>query len=167
MKVSWSYGIRPYKILVTEKDVQGSLVVKLSWLALNSFMVWRLCIMTNNISKTIHKEPFCAVGGQRRANLILQALKEMTKDVDEILFYDIIVKEAAKHKFIEFYPEIRKDLTVKLSKSIFRYMGTSKFLKHIIQLASRIIMAQYALKHWMLSQYPSKQDLINRVSKSF
>ena len=51
---------------------------------------------------------------------MLQALKEMTKDVDEILFYDIIVKEAAKHEFIEFYPEIRKDLTVKLSKSIFR-----------------------------------------------
>ena len=76
--------------------------------------------MTNNISKTIHKELFCAVGDQRRANLMLQALKEMTKDVDEILFYDIIVKEAAKHEFIEFYPEIRKDLTVKLSKSIFR-----------------------------------------------
>ena len=57
--------------------------------------------MTNNLSKRIHKEPFFVVDDQRRANLMLQALKGTRKDVDEILFYNTIVKKATNHEFIE------------------------------------------------------------------
>ena len=64
-------------------------------------LAYRLYTMTNNLSKRIHKEPFFVVDDQRRANLMLQALKGTRKDVDEILFYNTIVKKATNHEFIE------------------------------------------------------------------
>ena len=44
-------------------------------------------------------------------------------------------------------------------------MGTSKVLKYNIQLTRRIIIAQSTSKHWILSQYRSKQVLSNRFLK--
>ena len=57
--------------------------------------------MTDNLSKTIQKESFSAVDGQRRADLTLQALKGMRTDDAAKLFYDTVVKKATKHEFIE------------------------------------------------------------------
>jgi hypothetical protein len=61
----------------------------------------RLYAMTDNLSKTIQKESFSAIDGQRCADLTLQTLKGMRTDEAAKLFYNAIVKKETKHEFIE------------------------------------------------------------------
>ena len=56
-----------YEVLLTEKHVQGSLVVKLEWLISKLFyglnLAYRLYAVTDNLSKVIQKESFSTVTG--------------------------------------------------------------------------------------------------------
>ena len=55
--------------------------------------------MTDNLSKTIQNESFCAIDGQSSADLTLQALKGIRTEVVAKLFYENIVKKATKSQF--------------------------------------------------------------------
>ena len=68
-----------YEVLLTEKHVQGSLVVKFKWIISKFFhglnLACQLYAMTNNLSKVNEKESFSTVAGLRSADLTSQALK--------------------------------------------------------------------------------------------
>ena len=85
-------------------------------------LAYRLYSMTDSLSKTIHRESFSAVDGQKSADLTLQVLKGMRTDEAAKLFYDTVVKKAQSMSLSnrEFYQEKGKDQTTELFISIFR-----------------------------------------------
>ena len=85
----------------------------------------KLYTMTDNLSKTIQKESFSAVDGQKCADLTLQALKGMRNDDAAKLFYNTIMKKATRYQFIEsaLLPRKRKRPNYKTIQQHFQIDG--------------------------------------------
>ena len=69
----------------------------------------RLYAMTDNLSKTIQKESFSAIDGQRCADLTLQALKEMRTDEAVKLFYNTIAYSAPQATYLKIFPRCARN----------------------------------------------------------